>query len=191
MMSFTEAQVPGNASTEVTTVTPDGSVNRHSQLDTAQFKTAFGDFNIYNRPGMLVVEVVSSTPFPAHFETRIVESLGFVLAKSLTWNVLELVENSIETVRLRGEREETDAKFQPPVVAGTIDMSGGEFWRLFDKYLAMVCAHPQPDFHPASRHVFSVLEASAGAIVARGLALGVAVEGLAKDLFPNAAGRRR
>jgi hypothetical protein len=67
----------------VTTVTPDGSVNRHSKLDTAQFKTAFGDFHIYNRPGMLVADVVSHTPFPAHLETRVVESLSFVLAKPL------------------------------------------------------------------------------------------------------------
>jgi hypothetical protein len=186
MTFFTEVRVPGNASTEVTTRTPDGGVNRHSMLDAAQFKTAFGDFYIYNRPGMLVAEVVSHTPFPAHFETRVVESLGFVLAKPLSWNVLELIENGVETVRLRGEQVAVDAKLQPPIVGGTIDMSGGDVWRLFDKYLMMVCAHTEPDFHPASRHVFSVLEASAGAISARGLALGVAVEGLAKDLFPKA-----
>jgi hypothetical protein len=186
MMFFTEVRVPGNASTEVTTVTPDGSVNRFSKLDTAQFKTAFGDFHIYNRPGMLVVEVVSPTPFPMHFETQIVESLGFVLAKPLTWNVLELVENGVEIVRLRGAQEVVDAKLQPPIVSGTVDMSGGDVWRLFDKYLAMVCIHTDPDFHSCSRHVFSVLEASAGAISARGLALGVAVEGLAKALFPDA-----
>lgn len=180
---FTEVRVPGNASTEVTTVTPDGSVNKSSKLDTAQLKTAFGDFHIYNRPGMLVVEVVSPTPFPANFETRIVEALGLVLAKPLSWNVLELVENGFETVRLRGEPETIDAKLQPPIVSGTIDMSGGDVWRLFEKYLAMVCTHSESGFHPASRHLFSVLEASAGAISARGLALGVAVEGLAKDLF--------
>lgn len=186
MMIFTEARAPGNASTEITTVTPDGSVSRSTRLDTAQFKTAAGDFHIYNRPGMLVVTVVSQTPFPAHLETRIVEALGFVLAKPVLWNVLELVENGVETVRIRGAAEVIDAKLQPPVVCGTIDLSGGDVWRLFDRYLAMACSHPGPDFHPASRHVFSVLEASAGLVSARGLALGVAVEGLVKDLFPAA-----
>ena len=179
-------RIPGNASTKVTTVTPDGSISRHLRLDTAQVKTVFGDFNIFNRPGMLVVEAVSPTMFPAHFETRIVEALGFVLAKPLTWNVIELVEGGVETVRLRGVPEAVDAKLQPPVVGGTIDMSGGDVWRLFNQYLTMVCTHAGPEFHPCSRHVFSVLEASAGTVGARGLALGVAVDGLAKELFPDA-----
>ena len=187
MAFFTVEKVPGNASTEITTVTPDGSTSRSSTLDTAQFSTAFGDFNIYNRPGMLVVEVVSPTTLPEHFDTRIVEALGLVLAKPLDWNVIELTENGTETVRVRGAREVVDAKLPPPIVRGTIDMSGGDVWRLFDKYLALVCKHTDDGFHPCSRHVFSVLEASEGAISARGLALGVAVEGIAKDLFPDAA----
>jgi hypothetical protein len=187
MVFFTEERVPGNASTEVTTRTPDGSTNRVSKLDTAQFSTAFGNFNIYNRPGMLVVDVVSPTTFPANFEARIVEALGVVLAKPLDWNAIELTENGVETVRLRGGRETVDAKLQPPIIRGTIDMSSGDVWRLFDKYLALVCKHTDNGFHPCSRHVFAVLEASAGAISARGLALGVAVEGLTKDLFPDAA----
>ena len=65
-------------------------------------------------------------------------------------------------------------------------MSGGDVWRLFDKYLGLVCSQTDDGFHPCSRHVFSVLEAS-GAISARGLALGVAVEGIAKELFADVA----
>lgn len=187
MMVFTEARVPCNASTKVTTDTPNGSTRWREDLDTAKFSTAFGDFNIYNRPGMLLVEVVSPRPFPAHFETRIVESLGFVLTKSLAWNVLELVEKGVETVRLRGRRDTLESRLRPPVVDGTIDMSHGDVWQLFEKYLTMACTHTESGFHPASRHLFSVLEASAGAISARGLALGVAVEGICKVLFPNAA----
>ncbi len=187
MMFFTEERVPGNAWTEITTKTPDGGCTRSSNLDTAVFNTVSCDFSIFNRPGMLVVTVVSPEKFPAHFEMRIVETLSFVLAKPLAWNVLELVELGAETVRLRGTQRVVDAKFQPPIATGTNDMRGGDVWRLFDKYLTMVCARTMPGFHPCSRHLFSVLEASAGTINARGLALGVAVEGIAKDLFPNAA----
>ena len=163
MMFFTEEKVPGNKSTEVTTVTPDGGMNRVSKLDTAQFSTALGEFNIYNRPGMLLVEVVSSSPFPKHFETRITEALGFVLATPLVWNAIELTEDGTETVRLRGSNRVLDAKLPPPIVSGTINMSGGDIWRLFDEYLTLVCKHTDGDFHPCSRHVFSVLEASEGA----------------------------
>jgi hypothetical protein len=171
MIFFTEERVPGNQSTEITTVTPDGGVRKSSKLDTAQFSTAFGDFNIYNRPGIIQVEVVSHAPFPPHFETRITEALGVALAKPLDWNAIELTEAGTETVRLRGGNRVIDAKLPPPIVSGTIDMSGGDIWRLFGNYLSLVCTHDGDDFHPCSRHVFSVLEASEGAISARGLAL--------------------
>lgn len=187
MMFFTEERVPGNATTEVTTKFSDGNWTRSSSLDTAVFSTDSGAFSIFNRPGTLVVKVVSPEKFPAHFETRIVEALSFVLAKRLSWNVLEFVEDGVETVRLRGRHGGIGSKLQPPIATGTIDMSGGGVWQLFDKYLTMVCAHTSPSLHPCSRHVFAVLEASAGTINARALALGVAVEGIAKDLFPNAA----
>lgn len=187
IMFFTDERVPENASTEVKTKTPDGGWTSSSSLDTAVFSTSSGDFSIFNRPGMLVVKVVCPGKFPKHFETRIVEALSFVLAKPLAWNVLECVEDGVETVRLRGKQKGVDAKLLPPTATDTIDMSGGGVWRLFDKYLTMVSAHTTPDFHPCSRHVFSVLDASAGTIYARGLALGVAVEGIVKDLFPDAA----
>lgn len=186
MAFFTNEKVPGNASTEVTTLRPDGSSNKETNLDTAQFSTVFGEFNIYNKLGTLVVDVVSPMPFPSHFETRIVEALGFVLAKPLSWNVIERYENATENVRVRGEREMIDAKLPPPIISGTIDLSGGDIWQLFSKYLALICAHTEEEYHPCSRHLFAVLEASAGVISARGLALGVAVEGIAKELFPLA-----
>ena len=182
---FTDERVPRNAPTEVTTKAPDGSITQSSRLDTVQFSTTFGNFNIYNRPGMLVVKVVGQKPFPAHFETRIVEVLGLVLAKPLR-NVIERHENATETVRVHGGWKAVDAKLQPPIISGTIDLSGGDVWRLFDKYLTLIYAYTDDGFHPCSRHVFSVLEAMAGAISARAVALGVAVEGIVKDLFPDA-----
>ena len=102
MVFFMDEKVPRNASTEVTTKSPDGSSSRSSKLDTALFRSVFGDFSIYNKPGMLVVKVVSQRQFPAFFETRIVEALGLVLAKPLAWNFIERCENASETVRVRG-----------------------------------------------------------------------------------------
>jgi hypothetical protein len=186
MVFFTEEKVPGNASTELTIMSPGGKTQKSSKHDTAKFSTAFGDFLVYNRPGMLVVEVTSRTAFPLYFEMRIVEALGFVLAKPLAWNVIERYENASETVRVRGEPVVVDATLPPPVISGTIDLSGGDVWRLFDKYLTFISAYAGDGFHPCSRHLFAVIEASAGAISARGLALGVATEGIAKELFRRA-----
>jgi len=186
LVFFTDERVPGNASTEVATLRPDGSSSKKTTLDTAVFSTVFGDFSIYNNSGALVVEVVSKNEFPPHFETRIVEALGLVLAKPLAWNVIERYENATEIVRVRGRREVIDAKLPPPIATGKIDFSGGGIWLLFDKYLAMICSKTEEDFHCCSRHLFAVLEASAGVISARGLALGVAAEGIAKELHPLA-----
>jgi hypothetical protein len=135
---------------------------------------------------MLAVDVTAAGPFPAHIETRVTEALALVLAKPLVWNVAMLHDGGKETVRVRPGREPMAASLPPPVLGGKIDMSGGDVWRLFDRYLTLVCTHAGEDFHPCSRHLYSVLEASAGAISSRALALGVAVEGITKDIFPKA-----
>jgi hypothetical protein len=186
LVFFTEVEIPGNASTEVTTVVAGENTQRTSRLDVAKFSTALGDFLVYNRRGMLVVDVSAAGPFPPHFETRVTEALALVLAKPLVWNVAMLHDGGAETVRVRPGRDPMAASLPPPVLGGKIDMSGGDVWRLFGKYLTLVCTHAGDGFHPCSRHLYSVLEASAGAISSRALALGVAVEGIAKDMFPEA-----
>jgi hypothetical protein len=93
----------------------------------------------------------------------------------------------METLRVRGEPHVIDAKLPRPVTGSFEDIdTTGDVWRLFEKHLSLVCAHPGADFHPCSRHLFGVLEASAGGITAKGLALGVASEGIAKEMFPAA-----
>jgi hypothetical protein len=185
MYFFSEAKVPCNVPTETMTVIGGQKHRESSSLNVASVATRFGTFRISKRTGLVVVEVESGFPFPPHFEVRIVEALGLALAKPLFWNVIELQSGGTETVRVRGQRVAVEAKLPPPSGGGDID-DNGQVWVLFDKYLAFVCGHTDSTFHPCSRHLFSVLEASAGAISAKALALGVAVEGIVKELFPKA-----
>jgi hypothetical protein len=187
MVFFVEAKIPCNARTETTTVI--GGEQRHtsSNLDLARFGTRFGEFRVSRREGMVVVEIEADAAFPAHFESRVTEALMFVLTKPLYWNVIERFEGGTEAFRVRGAPQVIDARLPRPVTGPYEDIdTTGEVWRLFEKYLALVCTHPGANFHPCSRHLFGVLEASAGGITARGLALGVAAEGIAKEMFPAA-----
>jgi hypothetical protein len=185
MFFFADVEIPCNARTEVITLAGGERRQTSSLLNVAQFSTPIGEFHVSNQAGLVLVELDSGTPLPAHIEIRIVEALGLVLARPLFWNVIERYENRIETVRVRGQSIVANAKLLPPVGRGPIDMTG-EVWRLFEKYLTFICAYPEDRFHPCSRHLFSALEASAGTINAQALALGVAVEGIVKKLFPKA-----
>lgn len=158
---FADVEIPCNARTEATT-------------SIAQYSTPIGEFHVSNQGGLVLVELDSGAPPPAHIEIRIVEALGLVLARPLFWNVIERYENGMRTVRVRGQSVVTNAKLLPPTGRWPIDITG-EVWRLFEKYLSFISAHSEDTFHPCSRHLFSALEASAGTINARALALGVAV----------------
>jgi hypothetical protein len=185
MFFFAEAEIPCNARTEVVALTGGEKQHTSSLLNVAEFSTPIGNFHVSNQAGLVLVEVDSEAALPKYIEVRIVEAMGLVLARPLFWNVIERYENGIETVRVRGKRVITNAKLLPPVGRGPIYLAG-EVWRLFENYLTFICSYPGDRFHPCSRHLFSALEASAGTIDAQALALGVAVEGIVKKLFPKA-----
>ena len=185
MFFFAEAEIPCNARTEVITLAGGEKRQTSSLLNVAEFSTPIGDFHVSNQAGLVLVELDSEAALSKHIEIRIVEALGLVLARPLFWNVVERYENGTETVRVRGQRVIANAKLLPPVGRGPIDLTG-EVWRLFEKYLTFICGYSEDRFHPCSRHLFSALEASAGTINAQALALGVAVEGIVKKLFPKA-----
>jgi hypothetical protein len=187
MVFFVDVAIPFNART-VTTLNIAGQQHQSSSsLNVARVSTSFGEFRVSKKAGMVIVEVEADNAFPDDFENRIVEALGLVLATPLYWNAIFRVENGNETLRLRGRPHAVNAQLPRPVTGPHEDAdTSGDVWRLFDRYLTLVCTHDGPGFHPCSRHLFAVLEASAGAITGTGLALGVAAEGIVKTLFPAA-----
>jgi hypothetical protein len=186
LVFFAEVAIPFNATTETTHVIAGERQTGSSSLNIARFSTRFGVFTVSKEPGMVLVEVDSDAPLPSDFETRLVEALGLVLAKPLFWNVSYRLQDDTEIVRVRGVVQTTNAKFPRPVsLVDDFDMHRN-VWSLFRNYLELVCTHEGEGFHPCSRHLFSVLEASAGSLTALGLALGVAVEAIVKHLFPDA-----
>jgi hypothetical protein len=187
MAFFDEIDIPCNTRTVTrSTIGGDETKAAHSlHLDVAEFDTAFGAFRISKKPGMIQIEVQSDAEFFDSFESRIIEALGLVLARPLYWNVRLRCSKDAEVLGVRGKSIVVNARLLRPVGESWIDQTG-DVWQLFNNYLTYICRLNDNAFHPCSRHLFPVLEASAGAMSARGLALGVAVEGIVKAAFPEA-----
>ena len=112
LVLFSNTQIPCNAATTaVTTVgtrTPQNSYHRN----VAEFSTKFGEFQVVSHADRINVSVVPSAsgpPFPKFIEQRIVEALSFVLGKRLDWNVASYIGDGNETMRVRGERFNSDS----------------------------------------------------------------------------------
>src|SRR5262249_42590215 len=112
------------------------------------------------------------------------EALRFALAKPLSWTALELHEGGQHTVRVGYVRPDLKTVQWPPAVQGFLERRAYT-WLLFTKYLAFVLPHGKETVHPCTFHLPSVMKASGISIEAEALALGVAVEGLTKCLFPD------
>jgi hypothetical protein len=154
-------------------------------LDVAQVSAGGCDFRLRQQGRSLLAEVSSAGPLPPHVEVRATEALRFVLARRLSWYWAHAVTDSVETITIMPWQRVPPAQLLPPISGGP--PLAAHVWRLFQKYLEFVLRHGEPYFHPCSRYLSAVMEASAGSIAAKGLALGVAVEGLAKALFPEKA----
>ena len=122
---------------------------------------------------------------PEHIVTRIDETLRFVLAASLNYRVIECP-NNLHLYSRSGPTPLT--RFYPPISRGGPAFHSHS-WRLFETYLAYVMRDPGPCWHTCSNHLHNACEASANALDAWAIGLGVAVEGLAgclpKELDPE------
>ena len=186
MYFFCDVQLPCNSSTMTTSTPGAGGKQVSRTLDSVQYPTDFGIFRATRREGQLDVLMHSENPFPENFDSRIVESLGLVLAKPLRWNIIVEVANGIESIHVRGRKLATKSTFHRPVGRSPNFDEDGSVWILFGLYLKLVSQHVGANFHPVSRHLFAVLQASVGGPTATALTLGVAVEGIVKILFPEA-----
>jgi hypothetical protein len=179
-----DLELPATTGTEVITMLGGKEAGRSSTLNAAIFETEFGLFKILTEPGRLIVTCEADTPPDTHFFVRVMESLSFVLGRRLYWNYVEEHRLGTKTTRLRGQQQ-SDERHLPEPVGGSRRDRAGHTWLLFSDHLRYIASHEGGGLHPCSKHLFAVLQAQQGTIEAKALALGVAVEGLCKDLFPE------
>jgi len=190
-MLFLDAiEIPCNAFTETRTIRAgdDSGFPGSGSLDLAKFSSCGLNFLLHSKAEALTVEVDSGAPMPPHLETRILEALQFVLAKTLHCRVSERMAGPDCTIRVTQESATSvGTRTMPPLHPRTLEACGRPTpaWEMFDKYLRFVLSYDKPDWHPCSIHIHRAREASVNAIDARALGITVAVEGLVNLAYPR------
>ena len=151
----------------------------------ARFKVGQVELTITNENNILTVVATSEgTNFPAHFETRILEALQFVAARTLSWGILQKTSDGKSVTCLRSpDKGQFSTNLSLPIDYIHLDLAGKWVWLLFEKYLEHICDFESKDrfqMHPLSAWLHYVRNSSTGSIFAKGLGLGIAVEGILK-----------
>lgn len=127
--------------------------------------------------GLDVIAAPKGQELPVGLDTRIEETLCFVLAHPCRWLLKMERRGGAGTTCIRS-RSTRDFKsdIRPPVDWDYIPSD--DVAMLFQQYLAYIQPYNEPRYHPTSVNVLQVLRASAQTIEAEALALAVAIESL-------------
>ena len=134
--------------------------------------------------GLDIIAAPKGQELPAGLDTRIEETLCFVLAHPCRWLLKMERRGGAGTTCLRS-RSTRDFKsdMRPPVDWDYIPSD--DVAMLFQRYLAYIQPYSEPRYHPTSVNVLQVLRASAQTVEAEALALAVAIESLLNREYPD------
>jgi hypothetical protein len=135
-------------------------------------------FEISRFADEFVVEVSAADALPPFFDSRILETLQFVLARSLRWRVLVNRTNDGKSyTQFSSPKPTSTTKLEPPI--GNMQDRAHYSWSLFARYLEFVTKGSDTQFwHACSGKLHDASEASANSMDAWALGLCVAVEGI-------------
>ena len=188
MEVLADISLPFNATTEMT-IQSAGHERTVSRRNIAQLLVGPFELRFRKEDDSLLVEVSSATdPFPPHFETRIIESLQFMTGRYLSWGLLETACGGVTKTCLRSPDRNHSSQLSAPVDYRRNDIGGRWAWPLFGKYLQHIMVFVGDnrfEMHPLSAWLNYIRGSSAGSIFTRGLALGVAIEGILEAAFPK------
>ena len=147
--------------------------------DNARFAALGCDFLVTKAEAEIVVEVQSDASFKPHFETRIVEGLQFILARSLSPRVLVRSDEGRQSLELSSAvPRSVRTKLDPPL-AGGYEGYLEHSWQLFSLYMEyIVRTNEARHWHTCSSHLHNACEASANSLDAWAIGVCLAVEGI-------------
>jgi len=151
-----------------------------------------GEFGITITKENKILTVVATSEkinLSEYFETRIIEALQYVASRTLSWGILQKTSNREWTTCLRSpDTPLLPTNLSLPINYERADLEGKWVWLLFRKYLEHICdfkGESRFQMHPLSAWLHYVRNASTGSIFAKGLGLGIAVEGILESEFAN------
>lgn len=179
---FDHFEIPCNNSTQTETTIADYNMGKAFSRNVARFDAAGSEFLIRQSGGEIQVDVHSRTPFSPAFEKRVIESLQFVLARTISWRVLQISGDKKKTTRLASAPVQTrGTRMVPPIQIRGLDWYGAT-WIMFDRFLSNAARAHDDQWIPASAHLYSAREASANTLESQALGLSVAIEGTLRDV---------
>jgi hypothetical protein len=177
----TDAEVTCNVVSQQATTFGDLTTTS-SQLDTARFDACGCVCSLRRVEGHLDVRIDSEANLPEHIEMRMIEAMQFVLGRSLWWTLSRKTAQGKTHTCLRSERDRSRFRLDPPIQFRG-DPTNAAVWKLCERYLKYIWHYPAERFHPISAWLHAVRDASTASAFAKGLALGVAIEGILADSF--------
>ena len=155
------------------------------ERNVARFKVGQFELTITNENSILTVVATSEKAnAPEYIETRIVEALQYVASRTLSWGILQKTANGKSVTCLRSpDKGQLSTNMSLPIDYIHSDLAGKWVWLLLEKYLEHICDFKGKDrfkMHPLSAWLHYVRNTSTGSIFAKGLGLGIAVEGILK-----------
>lgn len=159
---------------------------RSSAVAAAKFQAGCYGFLVEREEKGVSVDVTCPGPaVPPSLELRVIEALQFVLARWLSWSVLERVHGTSYELEIRGlQKGEGKPRLKRPLALQDVDLEG-VVWKLFECYFEYVSRESSGNLHRISELVYSAIEGSEGSIQAMVLSLSVAVEGVLRAAFPD------
>ena len=185
-----DVEIPCNTATETRTLVAEREL-RSATRNAAKFDVGPYNFLLEKDSDGLTVSVDSGREEMApQIETRVVESLQFVTARTLSWILMQKQAGGCSTTCLRSSHAERPTKLSSPVEYRHLHSAESSVWPLFGRYFEHILSFSGKsayEMHPLSAWLNFVRDASSGSIFAKGLGLGIAIEGVLAAEF-SAAG---
>ncbi len=153
----------------------------------ASFSALNCEFEIKRFKEEFVVQATSDQSLPPFFDSRVFETLQFVLARPLACRVLVVRKDAgVSSTEFSSQRSLSATHLEPPIGGNRIE-AAAYAWRLFARYLEYVTREATSHYwHPCSAQLHNACEASANSLDAWALGLCVAVEGISNLMSTEA-----
>ncbi len=182
-----DLELPLDKSTYSETKVEGKTLVKSGVYDSAIFKCSGFDFFVRTSNGWSTVEVSREVAkLPDTLSQRVEEGIEFMLSHPTRAAVKEMFNAEGMEVSISGLTEPITAKAMSPL-ARSCSSYEKSAWRLFDCFFRFIEPHVDSSRPPLSRIFQYIVEMNSSTIDAQALALGVAVEALLKEIYPDIA----
>jgi hypothetical protein len=180
-------EIPCNKTSIIETSIDGKRVRSLVDSNTAKFRACGFEFELKKEKDWLFIQVKSnSREINSSSIMRFAEALQFVLARSLSWSVLELLHDQGVKVSIRPlNKNDKKLPIGPPIALQQCRDRPNIVWILFQKYLEHVIDYQKDSWHPIFWWLHKIIESQSSSIDVEALIRSVAIEGILKSEFSD------